>query len=272
MDCPADSQTASALLQEIAHCPVVADWYARPDRRQDNPCAAIIAYQAREFGAVERSAYQLPEPWRGDLERVPLLFVSSNPSIGPTGPDEYPRWDWAAEGIEAHFVNSFVDGIIDGAYINAGGGRRGPYVAFWGGILERARELFGPDVSPGTDYALTEVVHCKSRQEIGVHGRRGALLPCTRRYLRRVVSLSGAKVIVVLGGAARSAVTQELTELGMLGMRPEWGSVLGPVPIGERERTVVFLPHPNAYRRRSFAACVSPENLEHLRFLLANRQ
>ena len=257
-----DHQIGAALLQEIAHCPVIADWFANPDRRTANPCRGIIAYQT----AAALPEYQLPEPWRGDLEHAPLLFVSSNPSIGPTRPDQYPRWDWPNEAIAAHFVNSFGKAIVDGAYINRGDGRRGRYVAFLGGVLSLARELLEPNVRPGIDYALTEVVHCKSRQEIGVNGPNGALIPCTRRYLRRVLSVSGACVVVVLGRAARLGVVEELTELGLpQGIMPEVGSIWGPIEVEGQARTVAFLPHPNAHQHRSFAKCMAPADLKTLK-------
>jgi hypothetical protein len=254
---------ANRLLCEIARCPVIADWYAYPDRRWSSPCHRIIDYQAQNFGAAERGAYQSPEPWRGDLAGAPLLFVSSNPSIGDDGPDEYPRWGWPDAAIVRYFNLSFDELIINGAYtrpIPRLG--RSVYVPFWGGVRDRARELMGPAVRPGRDYAFTEAVHCKSRQEIGV---REALTPCARRYLRRVIAVAGARVVVALGGVARAAVASELRELGIApGAQPNWGIVLELPAIGGRDRLVTFLPHPNAHQRRSFAACAAEADLRRL--------
>ncbi|MCF3607522.1 hypothetical protein L2E81_13290 [Planktothrix agardhii 1033] len=39
---------------------------------------------------------------------------------------------------------------------------------FWAAVRKRAIELLQRDVIPGFDYALTEIVHCKSHHEIGV--------------------------------------------------------------------------------------------------------
>jgi hypothetical protein len=49
---------------------------------------------------------------------------------------------------------------------------------------------------PGQDYALTEVVHCGSGVERGVDE---ALETCSSRYLKRVISLSPAKLLVLVG-------------------------------------------------------------------------
>lgn len=74
-------------------------------------------------------------------------------------------------------------------------GSRGKSVSFWSQVRNRARELLERDVDEGVDYALTEVVHCKSRSETDIEE---ALTRCAKRYLRQVVELSGAKVIIIL--------------------------------------------------------------------------
>jgi hypothetical protein len=66
-------------------------------------------------------------------------------------------------------------------------------------------ELLGNDVCPGIDYVMSEVVHCKSHKEIGV---KEALPECGKRYLKRVVTQSGARVVVGFGKFAADAVHQ----------------------------------------------------------------
>jgi len=92
------------------------------------------------------------------------------------------------------------------------------------------------DVRPGTDYAITAAVHCKSRSEIGVAAAFG---PCVGRYLKRVVAQSGASVVVCLGVFAARAVRQTFDV-------PSDVKTFGPVKIGQRERMFTFLPHPAA--------------------------
>ena len=67
-------------------------------------------------------------------------------------------------------------------------------------------ELLGREAQPGIDYALTEIVHCKSKHETGV---REAEDFCANRYLKRVLSLSAAGILVVLGKAARQAMARQ---------------------------------------------------------------
>jgi hypothetical protein len=210
---PNDRDAGTRLLLEIARCPVVSNWFDGSTRGLANPCRRIIGYQRQEWGVSGREEFQLPEPWRGHLADAPLLFVSSNPSISAESGESYPRWHWADERIVHYFDTSFETLIVDGAYARAADGKKGPYVAFWGGILAHARALIGPTVVPGRDYALTEVVHCKSRQERGVGGRDGALLHCTRRYLQRVLAVSSARVVITLGSMARAALVAEFRAL-----------------------------------------------------------
>lgn len=55
---------------------------------------------------------------------------------------------------------------------------------YWAEIHRRATELLGPDPQPGIDYALTEVVHCKSSGNQGVTEAR---MECASRYLEPVL-------------------------------------------------------------------------------------
>ncbi len=269
------SDSTSSLLLEIARCPIIDAWYAADStEREKNSCNEIISYQVKnpEFNAVERKEFQAPEPWRGHLKRAPLLFVSSNPSIGPA--KSIGHWNDADlvsfhdGSFDREESNSCGGSVVDGAYIRNDGGSRGKYIRFWGAILNIARELMPSEkvAIPGTDYALTEVVHCKSRGEKGVNGRKGAVKPCSELYLERIVTESEACVIVVLGNAARWAMTWVFKNLGALvNEPPEWGKVCGPTIVAGRERYVVFMPHPNARTQRTFAAIVKQHDIEQLK-------
>jgi hypothetical protein len=52
---------------------------------------------------------------------------------------------------------------------------------FWLATRARAAELLGRNPTPGVDYALTEVVHCKSVEQLGI--AQGARL-CVTTWLR----------------------------------------------------------------------------------------
>ena len=100
----------------------------------------------------------------------------------------------AADGA---FDSGPYPGIVDGIYNRNRRGERVDYVHFWASTRARATELLWPDPLPGWDYALTEVAHCGSQKEHGVP--EAAATTCSGRYLRRVVSASSARVIVLLG-------------------------------------------------------------------------
>lgn len=104
---------------------------------------------------------------------------------------------------------------------------------------------------------LTEVVHCKSRNEAGV---AAAAETCAGRYLTRVLAASGARVVVVLGAVARREVRREL---GL----STGDVVVGPTRVAGRERMLAFLPAPNARQPKTFAN-VMPEALPALRAFL----
>ena len=85
------------LLDQIAHCPIAAACLAGD---HGHPCYPIVASQAAAAGS-----FQVPEPWSGHLESAPILFLSSNPSLGT---DElYPTASWPAARVADFFVARF---------------------------------------------------------------------------------------------------------------------------------------------------------------------
>lgn len=194
-----------------------------------------------------------------------ILFLSSNPSIEPQGQEteEYPLWSWGDADIKDYFTNRFGGGrknwIVNGVrFLRTDGSYSPRHVRFWAFVRQRSIELLQRAVVPGIDYALSEVVHCKSRAEVGVGA---ALQECTKLYLNRVIASSGAKVIVVLGSIAKSAIANHLS---ISASKP----VLGPLKIGNRERLITFIPHPNAREKRTFKTCLSARDLSRLRRVL----
>jgi Uracil DNA glycosylase superfamily len=246
------------LFHEIAHCPNIQ--YCYDTRQGSHPCSKIISVQ-RSYDSHILAHHQVPEPWVGDLEHAPILFLSSNPSLDEE--EKFPRWSWREEQTADFFINRFEQWIEEGVRrLMPDGSLKA--VPFWVEVRQRAIELRGQGVRPGIDYALTEVVHCKSKREEGV---KEALRECAGRFLRRVLELSGAKVIVVLGSKAEDAMRREFSI-------PD-GSVVGPQPIGNHQRYIVFLYHPSYCRRPhrkyrkpcTFEECLD-EKLQELRAFL----
>ena len=229
------------LLLAITRCPEVEK--ARFD--DNHRCHEIVCSQ-------RAGDFQAPEPWRGHIETAPILFVSSNPSIADPDPD-YPRADWQDDKIVEYFQEGF--------------GRMRPEdrnrVPFWRSVDGIANRIFGHNgkVAPGQDYALTEIVHCKSTREQGVSEAQPF---CPQKWLCPVMRQSGAKIIVLLGRHARDhcAARWHLDKE----QRVHYS-----VPIAGRNRAVVILPHPNARGKRKIEDCVSNVQLEQLRALLRGK-
>ncbi len=244
------------LLNEIARCSYVN--FCIQNSSEAHPCKVVVDSQ----GVTELDKYQLPEPWNGHIiETAPILFISSNPSINFD--EDYPCGSWSNDDINDFFNNRFGGGkkewIKDGNKTLLKDGSYSDGVNFLSSIRLRAMELLQRDVNPGIDYALTEVVHCKSINEIGI---KQAKTLCAETYLRKVVEMAtSASVIVILGVIAKEAMQKEF-------------SIPNDVSIFSLNRTigknkfVTFLPHPNARMPRTFAKCLKSEELEKLRTIL----
>jgi hypothetical protein len=235
---------ASHLLLEIAKCPVVQCCLEQPER--SHPCAEIVLSQ----GAATIADFQVPEPWSGPIATAPILFISSNPSISRSDPpsdldEEYPTRS-STTWPDARLVDSFDRrfgggqeewtrrGIFyrrkDGTFTSGNN-----WVRFWASAKERASEALGRPAVPGHDYAMTEVVRCKSKRERGVHA---AACECPDRYLDRTLSVANAGLLICFGNFARDEMRRRYN-------LPTGHVLVGPVEIAGRNRYVVFLPHPN---------------------------
>ncbi|HLF72524.1 MAG TPA: uracil-DNA glycosylase family protein [Dehalococcoidia bacterium] len=256
--------TVQALLLEIARCPIASACLQTQDTA--HPCHELV----RSQGARGLSDFQVPEPWSGQIDRAKLLFISSNPGISKSDKkskqEEYPTGSWPDTHIVDFFVNRFGGGrkewVANGTHaLHEDGSRARRGTAFWKAVRARANEVLGREAVPGLDYALTEVVRCKSVSEASLVER--ARIECSPRYLESTVAISVASVLVVLGDHAKRMVCTEFE------LEPDQ-IVQGPVDLGQRQRMVVFLPHPNAHKVRTFAGLVrqgvlQATELDHLR-------
>jgi len=205
------------------------------------------------------SRFHLPEPWTGQIVGAPLLFLSSNPSFWDA--EAYPVSTWSDEKVLDFFENRFTNGWIengtrtllaDGSYSRTG-------TAFLAAVRSRAKEFLERDVRPGADFVLSEVVHCKSGSETGVHA---AFDTCVDLYLERVLDSAGAPVVIAFGEVAKFAIRR------LLGVDVQDASI-GPVEIAGRPRMFGFLPHPNSFKAKTFTTAWSNATLAEVRSFLA---
>jgi hypothetical protein len=226
-----------SLAADIFRCEVLTATL----RGQHTTCRDVVAWQ----GLQPDGPRYVPEPWAGHLGSAPILFVSSNPSAGEQGEPFDPRRQWGSDRSDEELVMAAEGafdpgpwpGITDGIYNRDLTGRRvGEWVRYWAWARRIAGELLEREPVPGWDYALTEVVHCASRQE---HGVSAAVQACTSRYLGRVLGASAARIIVLTGGTALRAFQAET------GLHLRDG-LWGPGELAGMTRCVIGLPHPNA--------------------------
>ena len=237
------------LAIDISSCSdVVRAW---DDRK--HPCHKVVNYQ-RRTGLAE---YQRPEPWMGGLTTARVLFIASNPSISDDESDmreDYPTRSWSDEASAEFFIErfnpdhapvyatfghpgepDFLTRSVDGEYRN-GVDTPKKSQPTWVWMHNRASEILGEDIQPHRDWALTEVVHCKSRGEIGV---KQAASHCSDRWLERIVSLSPAPILWACGSGGRDYFASKLTE--------------SPAEIGQG-RGYTSMSHSDRIKRDTFVA------------------
>jgi hypothetical protein len=245
-------ESAASLLVRITRCPVAE----RCRAGEDLACSAVVGSQ----GAPGPGDYQVPEPWSGHISGAPVLFVSSNPSIDPA--EAYPAGDWDDERRIDFFADRFdqrdlpwVDQRMRPLLQTSPRRHRDHGTRFWAATRARASELLGRQAEPGRDFALTEVVHCKSRAE---HGVAEALATCAETWLRPTIRVAVAPVVVLFGARAREAFSDTFAI-------PAHAPVTGPLSIEGTERIVVQLPHPNARSQRRNCYPLTSSQLDQVR-------
>jgi hypothetical protein len=196
-----------------------------------HPCHIIVSTQ-KHLGTTYR---QSPEPWAGDLEKAPVLFLASNPSISELEDigEVYPRTDYATSQIahpewseervvefhtkrfdqtrEKPFATSKAQYLsMDDNY--RGSDKDGPgkgIQRYWFYAMKESRFVLGREIDISQDICLTEVVHCKTKKENDGAGKSAGIyeaqVACAERFLDRILNQSGAILVVVNGEVAWNA-------------------------------------------------------------------
>jgi hypothetical protein len=184
-------------------------------------------------------------------------------------PERYPLAGWTQEDTLAFFLRRFgtvpdSPATPDGYFRRVDGSLSPKRVRFWVAVRDRSRELLGPDASPEFDYCMTEVVHCKSKAEKGVSS---ASALCAQLHLDRIMRLSPARLVVVLGAKARARV-MSLWNLpsafgSALSMASDPGQSLAVRTLGDQKRLVAYLPHPTGMTKlRTFEQVYLSRNFD----------
>lgn len=228
------------VIQEITNCA----HFCKLSKHEDNKdcCSEIVDFQKRK-----KIEIQLPEPFSGDLYNAPILFISSNPSLSKE--EIYPTESWPKKMIHDFFVNRFenrgeeASWVFNNRVLNKNG-RDLKSVKYWTSINKRAEEILERKAIAGRDYCITEVVHCKSWNEIGVEFAKEQ---CKSLFLENLISSSNAKVIISIGAVAKKMLNSENVLFG---------------------KPIYYLPHPNAFKAKTFEKVFNSEELDLLKKLV----
>ena len=240
------------LLLEIIKCP---NFTKGPV--EGHPCCEILKCQ-------NEGIRQVPEPWNGNIRTAKILFLSSNPSIGydekyPTFDDEKGKLskDWGEKEVIDYFVNRFSKEhryVKDYLYPKKDGDENSGYmtgfVRFWAAVRSMATVIIGRPAIPGDDYAIAEIVRCKSKAERGVIA---ATDECINNYLDRTIELSGAKIIVCLGEKVRPKVYYKYKPIIISQKSDDKENEIWEMQFNGRKIMLLFLPHPNAHKERNIS-------------------
>ena len=246
------------LLLAVTRCPEL-----NRATSSSHPCHKIVSCQNNI------DVFQLPEPWTGNLSSAPILFVSSNPSINKD--EAYPTKSksWSEDEVVDFFENRFESNRIwtraspsQARYVLLKDRKsyHDDWVRFWSSARKRSEELLDHAPVPGRDYALTEVVHCKSEDEEGVSE---SISICSQKWIEPILEHSNAKIVVLVGALARD-VCSDIWNID------NSQSVHFNVLAGHRPRAVVILPHPNARNvPKKISDYATEEQIRKLRSLLS---
>ena len=231
-----------SIIRDIINCPQIGEYY---ESRKNN-CYEIIDFQKQN----KINKFQLPEPFSGEIDKAKILVISSNPAIDTSENEKYPTKtnEWKESEILDFFYYRFNKYIKDGIKSLRYDEKYNDYVRFWSSIKARVNEIYQVKklkVDPGVNYCLTEIVHCKSKDEIGVEK---AINYCSK-YLNRIIQLSPAPLLLIVGKHAEEYIFKryDLTNnVYQIIYGPEF-KVCGPKLIENKERMLYFIQHPAAF-------------------------
>lgn len=211
------TRKSKRLLIKVARRPIVADCLAGCR----HACSPVVAAQG-----LSPAKHQLPEPWNGRIESAPILFVGSNPGFNPRE-RPFPTAKWDDADIERFFVTRFDQNDQTANY--------------WNMVRVIASDLLKRPARPGIDYALTEVVRCKSSKEAGL--TEANIAECLSRYFMPTLEIAAAQLVIPLGKKAREGVAAIAGTRSTIGLH-------GPVMLAGRDRGLLMLGHPTAGQRK----------------------
>lgn len=206
---------AKELLLSISNCDEIKK--AKDDC--NHPCHTIVQYQCDEN---PKKSYQRPEPWNGNIDSAKILFIGSNPSIDFE--EIYPTDGWKENDIYEFHNNRFSD---DNDYYRKNKNK----VKFWQCMRKITSWLLEKpltDNSIDSSICSTEIVHCKSKKEKGVHE---SCVKCADKWMFGILSRFKGNYIVVLGKTAE----------------PRFKKIVSSNCEFFKNKKIIYAPHPSRW-------------------------
>lgn len=194
-----------------------------------NICHPIFQSQ----GCGSRDTFHIPEPWNGDIEHAPILFVSINPGFTPN--ELYPNLSdhyWVQQALTGFVfdrgkVEDFFENRFNNYYVrwSTSQGKSHfsvrltnrsnndiPYKnvhGYWNYIQSISDYLLHRSTTPGLDYALTELVHCKSQAANDIS--EACFDVCMNKHFQEVLNVAtNLQYLIVIGKATKLHVAKFL--------------------------------------------------------------
>lgn len=179
-------------------------------------CNAL--YNSQQCASI--ADFQIPEPWNGDIENVPILFVGLNP--GFLDVELYPKlgnpyWLQANGGFDEAKVEDFFEHRFNSRHQYVKYPNRTKIApeeykrlrgrTFWGYVKSIADKILNRESNPGVDFAITEIVHCKSKDISCIHSK--CYDKCFDQHFNNILSIAqNLQYIVVLGSPTRDRMSK----------------------------------------------------------------
>lgn len=187
-----------------------------------NPgCVCHSLYDSQHVASIQD--FQIPEPWNGDIVNAPILFLGINP--GFTSDELYPKtgdpyWTRTPGVLDATKVENFFECRFNGVYVTHSNGHKFSIKTisqqfrelkgrtFWGYIKSIADKILNTRTTrPGIDFAITEIVHCKSKNIACISPRCYDM--CIKKHFNGILSLAqNLQYIVIVGHQARVRISK----------------------------------------------------------------
>ena len=254
---------AIQLLEKIIQCSNINDAF----QNIPSKCKEVVMFQEKflekhkdKLNLENKAVFAVPEPWSGDILKARILLISSNPSISTEDftENQYPlkliqNAKLTSSINKLDYYDFFTNRFQKEIYTS---NEEFLAVPFWRTIEDWYLKLTKNKNSNGLvskvnryrgkDFVITELVHCKSKSEVGVSE---AMDTCFDKWFEKIIQLCKAKIIIILGAESRDKILVWLFPENR-DIINERGRYIEPYPklytLFNKKLSLVFFPHPSA--------------------------